>query len=344
MFSLVQIAHRLTFDEVQEAIEGNPPESWDEKLKEEVNALSELTKIMREHRRKTENFLELATVEIRVICDDKEKELLGIKKKVQKEADMLVEECMLAANVAVAEELSRRKIPGLYRIHPEPTPEKILDFTVFMEETFGIVPGVLDSRKACNDFLNSLEDNHNKPVIIDAFLRSLMRALYSDEPGLHFGLGKGLYSHFTSPIRRYTDLIVHQQLRIADQGGELFGKDKLKSVAADCTEKESNIDNAYYAANDRLKLHYIRQNMLDESKSLMEGVIQKISSSGLLVSIAQLGIIGFVPTENLHGSFYKHNGVLQARDSHKSYKCGDYIYLQLEKIDMIKGMAVFKTA
>ena len=342
MFSLVQISHRLTFDEVQDAIDGNAPDKWDKNLLKAVKTLSELTKTMREYRRQAENFLELATVEIRVICDDKEKELLGIKKKVQKESDMLIEECMLAANVAVAEELNRRKIPGLFRIHPEPSAEKILDFTVFMEETFDIVPGVLDSRKACNDFLNGLDDDHNKPVIIEAFLRSLMRALYSDEPGLHFGLGKGLYSHFTSPIRRYTDLIVHQQLRIADQGGQLFGKDRLKSVAAECTEKEMNIDSAYYAANDRLKLHFIKQNMLDETKSLMEGVIQKISSSGLLVSIAQLGIIGFVPTENLHGNFYKHHGVLQSENSSKSYKCGDYVYLQLEKIDMIKGMAVFK--
>jgi ribonuclease R len=343
MFSLVKIAKRLTFDEVQDAINGKPPEGWNKKLIKTIKELSDLTKTMREYRRQTEDFLELATVEIRVICDDKEKELLGIKKKVQQEADMLIEECMLAANVAVAEELSRRKIPGLFRIHPEPTPEKILDFTIFMEETFNISPGVLDSRKACNNFLNSLPDDHNKPVIIDAFLRSLMRALYSNEPGLHFGLGKGLYSHFTSPIRRYTDLIVHQQLRIADQGGQLFGKDKLNAVAAECTEKEMNIDSAYYTANDRLKLHYIKQNMLEESKSLMEGVIQKISSFGLLVNIAQLGIVGLVPNENLHGKFYKHKGILKSENSNKSYKCGDYIYLQLEKIDMIKGMAIFTT-
>ena len=342
MFSKVQIVKRLTFEEVQEAIDGNPPNNWDDELKENIFKVVELTKKMREYRKKTEHFLELATTEIRIICDDKTKKILGMKHKEQTEADMLIEECMLAANVAVAQELSMRKIPGLFRIHPEPTTEKILDFTIFMEQAFGIIPGDLSSRKACNKFLGSLPEDQNKPVIIDAFLRSMMRASYLETPALHFGLGKGLYSHFTSPIRRYTDLIVHQQLRNFDTGQPLRTEKEIAKIAIECSEQEANIDSAYYAANDRLKLHYLNDQMMDGSISLLEGVIQKITPAGMVINIAKLGIIGFVPLELLSEEFRKRGAELVAARSNKSYKCGEFIYVQLVKIDMVRGSAIFK--
>lgn len=343
-FSTVRIAARLTFEEAQQAIEGNPPSEWDAELTENVANLAKLARTMRKHRSETEHFLELVTTEIRIICDDETKKIIDIKRKVQTEADQLIEEFMLAANVAVAKELQSKKIPGLYRIHPEPTPEKILDFTVFMEETFGIVPGDLSSRQACNKFLKSLPDDQHKPVIIDAFLRSMMRASYLEKPELHFGLGKGLYSHFTSPIRRYPDLIVHQQLRLASTGQKLRKEKELASVAQECTEQELNNDNAYYAANDRLKLHYIKEKMLDGSLPLLEGVIEKITTAGMMVDIPEMGIMGFVPIESLRGQFRKRSGELIAMQGHQRYKCGDFLFLQLEKIDMIRGVAVFRPA
>ena len=341
-FSTVRIAARLTFEKVQQAIDGNPPQEWDSEITDNVAKVAELTRTMRKYRSKTEHFLELATTEIRIICDDETKKIIDMKRKNQTEADMLVEECMLAANVAVAKELNEKRIPGLYRIHPEPTPEKILDFTIFMEETFGIIPGELSSRQACNNFLKSLPEDQNKPVIIDAFLRSMMRALYQEKPELHFGLGKGLYSHFTSPIRRYPDLVVHQQLRSAAAGEKLRPEKETAFIARECTELELNNDNAYYAANDRLKLHYIKEKMLDGSLPLLEGVIQKITTSGMMVDIPEMGIMGFVPIESLSGNFRKRSGELIAMQGHMRYKCGDFVFLQLERIDMIRGMAIFR--
>lgn len=341
-FSTIRIAARLTFDQVQQAIDGNPPSDWNQELSDNVAKVATLARTMREHRSKTEHFLELVTTEIRIICDDKTKKIIDMKHKTQTEADMLVEECMLAANVAVAQELHEKKIPGLYRVHPEPTPEKILDFTIFMEETFGIIPGDLSSRQACNKFLKSLPNDQNKPVIINAFLRSMMRALYLDKPEIHFGLGKGLYSHFTSPIRRYPDLIVHQQLRLSATGKKLRPEKEMASIAQESTELELNNDNAYYAANDRLKLHYIKGKMLDGSLPLLEGVIQKITTSGMMVDIPEMGIMGFVPIESLSGNFRKRAGELIAMQGHMRYKCGDFVFLQLERIDMIRGMAIFR--
>ncbi|MCK5844376.1 MAG: VacB/RNase II family 3'-5' exoribonuclease, partial [Victivallales bacterium] len=230
-FSKVRIAARLTFDEAQASIDGKPPEGWSDELKDNLARVYELTKKMREFRAETEHFINLATTEIRVVCDDATKEILGISRKEQSEADQLIEECMLAANVEVAKELNRKHIPGLYRVHPEPDEEKLLEFSMFMESSFELITGDLSSRIACNKFLDSLPDDHKRPVILDAFLRSMMRATYIEEPALHFGLGKGNYSHFTSPIRRYPDLAIHQQLRAAEAKRELRGMQKMGNIA-----------------------------------------------------------------------------------------------------------------
>jgi ribonuclease R len=343
-FSKVRIAARLTFKEAQDAIDGNPPEKWSDELKDNIAKIYELTKKMREYRAETEHFINLATTEIRVVCDDSTKKILGISRKEQTEADKLIEECMLAANVEVAKELNRKHIPGLYRIHPEPDEEKLLEFSIFMESSFGLITGDLSSRIACNRFLDSLPNDHKRPVILDAFLRSMMRATYVEEPALHFGLGKGNYSHFTSPIRRYPDLAIHQQLRASETKCELRGIQKMGNIAKLCSEREAIVDQAYYAANDRLKLHYIRQKNLDGSMSLLEGVVRDLSTSGLRVDVPDMGIQGFLPMESLPGKLKKRGDTLVAISGHDKYKRGDFIFLQLDRIDMIRGTALFKLA
>lgn len=346
--SLVKIAARLNFDEVQEFIDGTTPEHWDAELMDNMRRLLDLTRKMRKFRKHSEKFLDLATTEIRVLCNDATKEILGLKEEIQTESDQLVEECMLAANVEVAKELITKGIPGIFRVHPEPDPAKIAEFTVFMEEAFGITPGDLSSRAACNHFLSNLADDHRKPVIIDAFLRSLMRAYYYEKPALHFGLGKGRYCHFTSPIRRYPDLVVHQQLWALDFAGQAGlpgkkrSKEEITSIAAECSAKEVVNDEAYYAANDRLKLYYLKQQMFKAELGCQEGIIRKLSSAGLLVDIPDLGLIGFVPVEYLGGHFRKRSGKLVPIRGHAGYKCGDFIYLQLERLDFIRGSAVFR--
>ncbi|MFA7229685.1 MAG: RNB domain-containing ribonuclease, partial [Victivallaceae bacterium] len=274
--SFIQVKKRLTFGEVQSFIDtGDLCEGWDREFAGKIGELVELTRNMREYRRRNEKFLEMSIPEVRVVCDEKENRIIGIERKEQREADQLVEECMLAANTEVAKELIERAIPGMYRVHPTPDPEKIAEFSVMAEESFGIVPGDLTSRIACNEFLDSLPDDPRKPALLGAFLRSLPRAYYLENSELHFGLGKGRYSHFTSPIRRYPDLIVHQQLWSADCNRRLKSKKTMAQVAADCSQKEQNNDDAYYTASDRLKLRYLDQQLVDGKENLHEGIIAK---------------------------------------------------------------------
>jgi ribonuclease R len=279
----VRIAARLTYDEVQAAIDGRPPAHWDAQLAQDIADLTALTRKMRAWRKQGEEFLELATEEIRVICGEGGENVERIERRPQREADQLVEECMLAGNVAVAQELIARNIAGLYRVHEEPDPEKLLEFSIFLEETFDLVPGDLSSRAACNHFLHGLPDDQRKPVIMDAFLRSLPRAHHLERNALHFGLGKGVYCHFTSPIRRYPDLIVHQQLWAADHAAAARpyrqrDRDECAQLALTTSERERNNDEAYYAATDRLKLHYLKQHVADPEKGLYEAVIDRKST------------------------------------------------------------------
>ncbi|OGV39794.1 MAG: hypothetical protein A2X48_24150 [Lentisphaerae bacterium GWF2_49_21] len=339
--SRLRIAKRLTFDEVQDFIDGKPC-SWEPEIAHHMKMLVELTRKMRHYRREMEQFLQLSTTEIRVLCDDVTKKIKGLRREVQTESDMLVEECMLAANVEVAKELVRRNIPGIFRIHPEPTDEKQQEFSGFVEETFGLHTGDLGSRKACNHFLSKLPDDHRKQVIMDAFLRSLQRATYHEKNQLHYGLGKGTYCHFTSPIRRYPDLLVHQQLWAVDFAGKMRGKDEVARIALECSEKEQNNDEAYYAANDRLKLHYLKEKLLEADIDCFEGVIRKISAAGLGVFIPDLGILSFIPVEYLGFAYKKRKSKFITSGTHSKYKCGDFIYVMPEHIDLIKGSALFR--
>jgi ribonuclease R len=311
-----------------------------------MRTLVNITKKMREYRAATEKFLEMSIPEVRVICDFEKGTVIGLEHREQRQADTLVEDCMLAANTETAKELIVKKIPGIFRIHPEPDSEKLEDFYAFINKTFDMNPGDLSSRSACNHFLENLSDGPEKTVILSHFLRSLPRASYLEENQFHFGLGKGRYCHFTSPIRRYPDLVVHQQFWAADSGGRLKSGKTMAKTARDCSSREEKNDEAYYSANDRLKLKYLQQeNSKDESR-VYEGMITKISSAGLVVDITELGIYGFVPVELLRGHFRysKKEAKLNAVRGGQNYKCGNFIYLYLDRIDFIKASAMFRPA
>ncbi len=345
--SYIKVTARLNFKEVQEYIDsGKAPESWDKKFLKNIDLIIETARKLRKNRRKDEVFLDLRTVETRVLCDEATKTIKGLEVKMQKEADQVVEDCMLAANTAVAMELDQKKIPGVFRVHPEPNPDKIAEFSDFVLSAFGISTGDLTNRVCCNEFLTELPEDHKRPVITSAFLRSLPKAFYQAEPALHFGLGKMFYSHFTSPIRRYPDLLVHQQLYEYDRKGKLRSKKFMQSAAEECSEKEINNDEAYYSANDRLKLHYLHQINEDGPAPMYEAVVARITSAGLMADIPSLGIYGFVPSSYLGSpegfTYKKGKGKIKARRDSREYKCGDFIFLKLDRIDLARAQAVFR--
>ena len=342
--SKIVIAKRLNFNEVESYIKNKEvKDDWDSELLENLDSLINTYRNMRKYRTETEKFINISTTEIRVLRDDESGEIFGLEKKRQGEADQMIEEYMLAANSAVAKELTNQKVPGIYRVHPVPEEDKLDEFSDFVGNVFGISTGDLKSgREACRHFLKKIAGKSYEDIVVSAFLRSLNRALYVEKPDIHYGLGKGLYSHFTSPIRRYSDLAVHQQLLKTDLGKKVSDIELMAEIARDCTEKEKNNDEAYYAANDRLKLHYLQKLINDNVLETYEGVIRKVSSSVILADIADLGITAVIQLKSVRGTFRKTKGKLIAAKGSAKYKPGDIVFLQLEKIDFIKGDAIFK--
>ena len=343
--TLVTIAHRLNYDEVQEfSDKGTAPETWPPRLLKMLKDLLKVTAAMRKYREEHEQFIDLPLPEVRVRCDEKNNRLLGVESRVSRPSEQLVEECMLAANSAVGAEMIKRSVAGIYRIHNEPEVEKLSEFAE-MAAQFGFPPGDLSSRKVCNDFIRSLPDNPKKEVILSLLLRSFPRAEYAAKPLLHYALGKTAYAHFTSPIRRYTDLTVHQQLWNLDRKARTRRSETLERIAEKCSELEEQVDNASFAASDRMKLRLLEEELNRGELKIYEGVIAKVITAGLQVAIQELGLYGFVPVEALSGNRRRGKFALYGeRSGSSSFKLGDYIYLRLAGIDFARGSALFVPA
>ncbi len=327
--TLIRIDHRLNYEEVQHYLDGKEPAAdWSDALKKYLREMNEVTTLLRRNRERSENFLDLAMPEIRILCDEGADKINGLGRKIQRESEFLVEECMLAANSAVGEELPKIGVAGLYRVHPAPDPDKLDEFYAMMQEEFGIVPGDLTDRRNCRKFIDSLPDDPRKPVILSLFLRSLPRAYYFEKSELHFGLGKEHYSHFTSPIRRYPDLIVHQQLWSYDCKQRTKPASSLAVVAAECSQKEENNDNAYYAANERLKLRYLAEQLEAGKAGHYRAVIAKHTANGFMADIPELGMYGFIPFDNTGGA---------------RLHCGQEVLLRLSQLDLEHASAEFAT-
>ncbi len=345
MHSRIRVDRRLTYAEVQEFLDsGRTPAEWSPELATAVGRLVEVTRAMRRNRARTEEFIELSVPEIRVLCDEKNNTIDGLVRKNQREADFLVEECMLAANSAVGNELVEKGIAGIFRVHPEPDPEKIEELRGVLADSFGLASGDLLNRTVCNAFLKALPDDPRRPVIMSLFMRSLPRAGYAAKPELHYGLGKVRYAHFTSPIRRYADLLVHQQLWNFDRKTRLRAGRSLESVALRLCEQEEIADSAFFAANDRLKLRYLELQLGSDPERFYEGVIAKVFRNGFQVDIAELGIYGMVAIDDLPGNFERIGDELRQTRGRRVYRCGDYVYLKLSQIDFARGSALFRPA
>ena len=251
---------------------------------------------------------------------------------------------MLCANQFVGREMLNKNISSIYRTHAIPEPDKSFEFADLMKESFNLASGDISEREVCRDFIASLPDDGRKNVILNLLLRAMPRAVYQVHPEIHFALGKSAYCHFTSPIRRYTDLIVHQQLWNSDCATRTRNSRTIERAAAWCTEQEEINDNACFAASDRLKLRYLEEEFSRDAARIYEGIVVKVLNAGFQVDVAELGLYGFVKRERMRGNFQRRRNRLEEENSRSSCKVGDYIYLRLDNIDFARGTANFVPA
>lgn len=281
--------------------------------------------------------IDFDTVETRFRFDEQGK-LAAIEPLVRHDAHKVIEECMLAANVAAARHLLRHKMPALYRIHEKPSAEKLTDLGEFLAEMGLRLQGGADP--TAKDYANLLDEVKDRPdfhVIQVVLLRSMMQAVYSDNNVGHFGLAFPAYTHFTSPIRRYPDLMVHRALRhlLTDEAPEAFEytHQHLAAMGEHCSATERRADDATRDASDTLKCEF----MLDKVGDTFSGVISGVNSFGVFVELDGIFVSGLVHVTALDYDYFRFDPVghrLTGDRTGKVYRLGDTLRVKVAAVNI----------
>jgi len=296
----------LNYEEVQAAIDGAPSEKTQdlvEPLLKPLYAAYEALKIARQARQPLE--LDLPERQI-VLSEDGKVSSVAVKERL--DAHRLIEEFMVLANVAAAETLVSKRQPLLFRVHEEPAPEKIAALReVATAAGFGLAKGQVLHNRQLNRLLAQAEGTDEDELINISTLRSMTQAYYSPENFGHFGLALQRYAHFTSPIRRYSDLIVHRALITAhgwgDDGLSPQDSETLEATGQAISETERRSMMAERDTTDRYLASYLSERVGDE----MSGRISGIARFGVFVKLDETGADGLIPIRDLGQEYFQHD-------------------------------------
>jgi len=337
---------RLNYEQAMAVIAGEKPEGLERVPRETVALLKDTWKLAAQlrERRFSMAALDLEVPEAEVVLDDQSR-MTGVVIRPYDESHQLIEECMVAANEAVATELWTRGIKILARLHEPPDADKLDELKTNLA-LLGFHTGNLANPQVLAKFL---KDTHDHPLRYHAHtmvLRSMKRALYSAEKIGHFGLAKTYYAHFTSPIRRYPDLVLHRQLAdyLDGKGGKL-PQEYLTSTATLAIEREQVADDASRQLIEIKKFRFLQQ-QLDEQKPLeYRAVIAKCTNYGAFIDIPDLAMGGLIHISNLSNQFVRFNPsseTLNAGDI--TYRIGTVVKVHVVKVDFDARHADFTLA
>ena len=332
-------AGALSYEEAQQAIDGQPTERaaglLDSVLRPLWDAYEALTKA-----RNGRGPLELDLPERKVeIAEDGS--VAGIKTKARFDAHKLIEELMIQANVCAAAELEKRGSPLLYRIHDAPSDAKIAALSEFLKTLDIDWPlGERTQTRRFNRLLLDFEETEHSEAISEIVLRTQSQAIYSPENIGHFGLNLAKYAHFTSPIRRYSDLIVHraliQSLNFGPDGLTEKQGAQLEEIAQDLVRTERRSMAAEREATDR----YLALFLADRVGAEFSGRITGVTGSGLFVRLDETGADGFCPASRISHEYWGYSEAAQALigdQSGKRYELGQTVEVRLSEVTPLAG-------
>ena len=343
---LMRSVARLTYEEVQDAIEGRANKKTrllvDPVLKPLYGAWKALDKARR--RRGT---LDLDLPE-RKVALGKDGHVESIEPRARLDSHRLIEEFMILANVAAAETLEAMRQPCMYRVHDSPDPAKLAALSEFLEgiEIQGVklAKGQVARPKHFNTILEHVRGTPYAQVVNDLVLRSQAQAVYSPENLGHFGLALRKYAHFTSPIRRYSDLLVHRALVAGGKFGEgALPKTDPKEFAA-VGEHISMTERRAAAAERDALTRYIVAYLADRVGATFRGKVNGVQRFGLFVTLDETGADGLLPMGNLPQDWYIHEEKRQrlvGRRWGRTFTLGDAIEVKLAEADTTTGSLVF---
>jgi ribonuclease R len=343
---------RLTYTQVGEVLEKGIHPDVDKRRVPDLKRLHSLYHVLRQARDER-GAIDFETVETRIIFDEQRK-IESIVPVVRNDAHKLIEECMLCANVATARFFEASGLPILYRVHDGPTEEKLENLRSFLGELgLDLAGGPKPTPLHYQQLLQQVADRDDAHVIQVMMLRSLSQAVYQPDNGGHFGLHYPAYAHFTSPIRRYPDLLVHRGIRHRIRSGvdaagvlrvEGAGPIPQKRIfpydvhamavhGEHCSMSERRADDATREVQAWLKCEYLQEHVGDE----FDGVIAAVTGFGLFVELVDLYIEGLVHVTALPGDYYNFDPAhqrLTGERSGRSFQLGGKVRVQVARVDL----------
>ncbi len=324
---------RLTYNQVAAALYDKDPDTRAE-LKALVPHLENLDKLFRVllTARAQRGAIDFETTETRMIFDDNGK-IERIVPEVRNDAHRLIEECMLAANVCASDFLQSRQQPALYRVHEGPTPEKLEKLHGFLRE-FGLGLGGGEDPRA-KDYAKLLEAVKTRPdaaLLQTVMLRSLRQAVYSPDNVGHFGLAYEAYTHFTSPIRRYPDLLVHRAIKAALTGRHYTPGD-WEQIGLHCSATERRADEATRDVVAWLKCWFMQDRVGEE----FSGSVSSVVPFGLFVALDDIFIEGLIHISDLGSDYFHYDETrheLAGERTNRRYRLSDRVRVQVVRVDL----------
>ena len=343
---------RLTYTDVGAVIENGWSPDVPAERGEEIERLYRLYQVLRSAREQR-GALDFDTQETRILFDEQRK-IAAIKPVRRNDAHKLIEECMLIANVATAQFLEALEQPALFRVHEGPSAEKLENLRAFLGELSLDLPGGLKpTPEHYQSLLATVEGRDDSHIIQTMLLRSLSQAVYQPENAGHFGLHYEAYAHFTSPIRRYPDLLVHRAIRSAIRGRgknahinrvkgavvlkreRIYPYDTAAMVALgeQCSMTERRADDATREVDAWLKCEFLKDRIGEE----FEGVIAAVTNFGVFVELSDLYIEGLMHVSALPGDYYHFDQAKQrliGERTRQIFQLGGAVTVRVARVDL----------
>jgi len=337
--AVMRSRRRFTYEEVAAILAGDETlRASDSELVPHLQTLQRLYEALA-RAREARGTIEFDTQETRIVYNDQGRieNIVPLQRTV---AHRIIEECMLAANVCAAQFFRIHELPMLYRVHPEPNVDKIEDLRRFLSELG--VPVRIPARPRSADLARVIDETRDRPdasLIQTVILRSLSQAFYTVDTSIHFGLAFPAYTHFTSPIRRYPDLIVHRGIQeLLDSAAEQrqphwLSVAELKELGQHCSMTERRADEASRDAVQWLKCEF----MLDKVGQTFTGIITGVTGFGLFVALREVHVEGLVHISTLGEDYYhfdaQHYRIVGDRTK-ESFQLGGEIPVRLVQVNL----------
>ncbi|MDY5059080.1 MAG: ribonuclease R [Bacilli bacterium] len=333
--SIIRSRKKMTYEEVNKILEENTTSEDYKPFEKTLLLMNELSKILRKKMIRR-GYIEFESTEAKIKVDEN-CHPTHIESRVQRSGEELIENFMIAANETVASSIYYKNLPGIYRVHDKPDEKRLGEFMKFLSLHGYVVNGKskIDNPKDLQHILSQLEEVPEVRVLHDMAIRSQAKAVYSDINIGHFGLGSKCYSHFTSPIRRYPDLILHRLLKDYNYNysDRIISerKEELPIECEHCSIREQEAQNCERDVDKMKKAEY----MMDHIGEVYDGIISGVVEFGFFVELENT-IEGLVKAESIKGDYYVFDNDLMAligKNSKKKYSFGDKVKVKVTRAD-----------